>query len=140
QSITPLTRKSLTPQKKPLGKTKTLKTDQGKPKKWSSVTGVIQAKADPEQKKTKTLEFTPQGVKILGQNSRGMIQKSEETDDETSAEDLKSKYSYSSQYQTQQTEADHLERLAHAIYHIVQQRIAIEQERHGRGYAGRRPW
>ncbi|MEA5421300.1 hypothetical protein VB712_18910, partial [Spirulina sp. CCNP1310] len=138
---TPLTRKSLTPQKKPLGKTKNLQANQGKPKKWNSVKGVIQAQTDPKLKSTKTLEFTPQGVKVLGQqNIQGTIQKSDDVDSEKTDNDLKSEYSYANQYQTEQTEADHLERLAHAIYHIVQQRITIEQERHGRGYAGRRPW
>lgn len=37
-------------------------------------------------------------------------------------------------------EADYLEVLAQEIYNMVREEIAIEQERHGRGYSGRLPW
>jgi hypothetical protein len=40
----------------------------------------------------------------------------------------------------QEDDSYNLEILAQEIYSLVQQRLQIEQERHGRHYSGRLPW
>ncbi len=105
--------------------------------------GVVQTKAEPAEDNRKTIELTPKGVKtVTPRPVQRMIQRDVDpaASSVPSAETTSKQRSPTAKRRQDQGEADQLEHLAAAIYAIVRQRIAIEQERHGRGYSGRLPW
>ncbi|MDB9494115.1 hypothetical protein PN477_05745, partial [Spirulina subsalsa CS-330] len=139
---TALSKNNITPRRSSLSNSKPLKAGNRSPKTpWSPVEGVIQTKLDPREQPRKTLKFTPAGVQSVAAQ-RQTLQRDEDTKAtaKVATKATAKKRSPSSTYRQARADEDHLEHLAYAIYAIVRQRIAIEQERHGRGYSGRLPW